>query len=243
MESSANSFNLFQFIKDGGPFMVVVFALSILAAILVIERYIVLRMRYEIDGRRLFNEIKKFLASGDHRRALETCQQYPLVPLAQVLAAGLKHSDQSAEDIEMAMETETLFWVPKVNERLSYLPNLANTATLIGLLGTITGLIVAFSASSGASSIAGLTKEQALAHGISYAMYTTAAALAMAIPTVLAGMWLGAKANGIIDDIDHYASALKHLIHKKKSGKITALDIAAEQAPQKEQAELAKAVS
>lgn len=198
--------------------MFLVIGLSIVAAILTIERYIVLRFRYSMDGRQLFNEIKKYLAVGDQRRALEVCRQYPRVPLAQVMAAGIQNMDKSMEDIDMAMETETLYYVPKINQRLAYLPNLANTATLVGLLGTISGLIVSFGASSGAQVMGGLTKEQALAHGISFAMYTTAAALAMAIPTVLAGMWLGSKANGLIDDIDHYASALKHLIHKKKNG-------------------------
>ncbi|MDB5037599.1 MAG: adventurous gliding motility protein, partial [Bacteriovoracaceae bacterium] len=139
-------------------------------------------------------------------------------PLAQVLGAGVSQIESSQEEIDVAMESEVLFYIPKINERLQYLPSLANTATLVGLLGTITGLIVAFSASSGTSNLGGLTKEQALAHGISFAMYTTAFALMVAIPTVLAAMFLGAKANRLIDDVDHYSSALKLLIQKKKVG-------------------------
>ncbi len=200
------------------PFVLLVLIISIIAAVIIVERYLALRFRFSIDGRQLFNEIKKYIAVNDQRRALEACRQYPLVPLAQVLAAGVQNIDKSMDEVDMAMETETLYYVPKVNERLLYLPSLANTATLVGLLGTIVGLIVAFGASSSSEVVNGMTKEQALAQGVSYAMYTTAAALSMAIPTVLAAMWLGSKANKIIDDMDHYAAALKHLIHKKKSG-------------------------
>jgi biopolymer transport protein ExbB/TolQ len=217
MENFA-SVDVIKIFKEGGPFMILVLCISIASAILIVERYLALRFRYHIDGRQLFNEVKKFLAVNDTKRALEVCRQYPLAPLAQVLAAGIQQIDQGPDEAEIAMETETLYYVPKINERLQYLPSLANTATLVGLLGTITGLIISFSASSGAQAIGGLTKEQALAHGISFAMYTTAFALMVAIPTVLAAMFLGAKANRLIDDIDHYASALKHLVQRRKSG-------------------------
>lgn len=213
-----NQMGALRFFQEGGPFMWFVLGISIASAILIVERYLALRFRYSIDGRHLFNEVKKYMAGHDTTRAIAVCQQYPSVPLAQVLKAGLQQMDSTQDEIDVAMEAEILYYVPKINERLQYLPSLANTATLVGLLGTISGLIVAFNASGGASSLAGLTKEQALAHGISFAMYTTAFALMVAIPTVLAAMVLGAKANRLIDDIDHYASALKHLIQKRKSG-------------------------
>jgi biopolymer transport protein ExbB len=211
--------DLLKFFKDGGPFMVFVLCISIASVILIVERFLALRIRYHIDGRALFNEVKKYLAANDQRRALEVCRQYPNVPLAQILAAGIQHMDHTIEEIDVAMESEILYHVPRINERLQYLPSLANTATLVGLLGTITGLIIAFNGSSGAPTIGGLTKEQALAHGISFAMYTTAFALMVAIPTVLAAMVLGAKANKLIDDVDHYASALKHLLQRRKNGR------------------------
>jgi biopolymer transport protein ExbB/TolQ len=176
-----------------------------------------LRIRFAIDGRRLFNEVKKYLAVNDHKRALDVCRQYPLVPLAQVLGAGIANMKQSIEEVDVAMESEALYYIPKINQRISFLPSLANTATLIGLLGTITGLIVAFSGSGG-QALGGYTKEQIMAHGISIAMYTTAFALMVAIPTVLMGMYLSNRANQLVDDIDHYASSLKHLIQRMKSG-------------------------
>jgi biopolymer transport protein ExbB/TolQ len=125
--------------------------------------------------------------------------------------------------METAMESQTLYYVPKVNERLSYLSTLANVATLVGLLGTISGLIHSFAAVGGG--IEGVTKEEALAGGIAIAMHTTAFGLIVAIPTLLAHMYLSNRANQLIDDIDHYATSLKQLIQRLKSrGEIPQLE-------------------
>lgn len=212
-----HSIDIIKMFQEGGPFMMIVLAISIVAAVITFERLLALRFRLSIDGKRLFNEIKKYLAVGDHRRALEVCRQYPTVPLAQVLGAGVANINNSLEESHVAMESEALYHVPRISQRIAYLPSLANTATLVGLLGTITGLIVAFSGSSG-QAIAGMTKEQILAQGIAIAMYTTAFALMVAIPTVLVGMYLSNQANKLIDDIEHYSSALKHVIQRLKSG-------------------------
>jgi len=223
--SQITSSGIFDYFLAGGVFMWVILAVSFLAMAIGVERYLALRFRYSIDGRRLFNDIKKFVTANDWKRALETCRQYSYIPLAQVLGAGLTHADQSVEDMETAMESQTLFYVPKINNRLTYLATLANVATLVGLLGTISGLIASFNAVGGVADAA-MTKEQALASGIAIAMYTTAFGLIVAIPTLLAHMYLSNKANQIIDDIDHYATSLKQLIQRIRSkGKIPSLDI------------------
>lgn len=216
--------NFMKYFTDGGMFMWVILAVSFLAMAIGIERYLALRFRYSIDGRRLFNDIKKFVTANDWRRAQEICRQYSYVPLAQVLGAGLSHADQAVEEMETAMESQTLYYVPKITERLSYLATLANVATLLGLLGTISGLIASFAAVGGAE--AGISKEEALASGIAIAMYTTAFGLIVAIPTLLAHMYLSNRANSIIDDIDHYGTSLKQLIQRIRSkGKIPNLEI------------------
>ncbi|PIR23889.1 MAG: transporter [Deltaproteobacteria bacterium CG11_big_fil_rev_8_21_14_0_20_45_16] len=208
--------SLIGYFFAGGVFMWVILAISFVAMAIGLERYFALRHRFSIDGRRLFNEVKKYITANDWRRALETCRQYAHKPLAQVLGAGLSHADQPVEEIETAMESQTLYYVPRINDRLSYLSTLANIATLVGLLGTISGLIAAFSAVGGVID-AGISKEEALAQGIGIAMYTTAFGLIVAIPSLLAHMYLSNKANQIIDDIDHYATSLKQLIQRVKA--------------------------
>lgn len=211
-----NDLGLLKFFTAGGVFMWVILGVSFLAMLIGIERYLALRFRFSINGRRLFNDVKKYITANDWRRAQETCRQYSTNPLAQVLGAGLAHADQPIEEMETAMESQTLYYVPKINERLSYLATLANVATLVGLLGTISGLIASFTAVGGGLE-AGVTKEEALAGGIAIAMYTTAFGLIVAIPTLLAHMYLSNLSNRIIDDIDHYATSLKQLIQRIKS--------------------------
>lgn len=212
-----------KFFTNGGMFMWVILGVSLLATMIAIERYLALRFRFSINGRRLFNDVKKYVSANDWRRAQEICRQYSYVPLAQVLGAGLAHADQPVTEMETAMESQTLFYVPKITERLGYLATLANVATLVGLLGTISGLIASFAAVGGG--VEGITKEEALAGGIAIAMYTTAFGLIVAIPTLLAHMYLSNRANRIIDDIDHYATSLKQLIQRIRSkGQIPQLE-------------------
>ncbi|TVQ77933.1 MAG: MotA/TolQ/ExbB proton channel family protein [Bradymonadales bacterium] len=214
---------LIGFFLKGGVFMWILLGISVAAMIIALERYFSFRLRFGIDGRRLFNDVKKYITAKDWRRAQEICRQNSSVPLAQVLGAGLAHADQSIEEMETAMESQTLYYVPKLSERLNYLSTFANVATLVGLLGTISGLIHAFSAVGG--ELIGITKEEALASGIGIAMYTTAFGLIVAIPTLLAHMYLSNRANQLIDDIDHYATSLKQLIQRLKSrGEVPLLD-------------------
>lgn len=206
-----------QMFQAGGIFMYFVLTISVISTVIILEKIFALTHRFSIDGRRLFNEVKKYLAAGDDRRALEVCRQYPTVPLAHVLGAGVANKDRSIQEIETAMESEALYHIPRINERIALLPGLANASILIGLLATIVGLISAFSG-AGAQDLQGLSKEQILAQGIAMAMCTTAFALMVAIPTVLVAMFLNGRANTIIDDLEHYSSALKHLFQRMKSG-------------------------
>lgn len=207
---------LVKLLSTGGLFMWFILAASIIATVIGIERYLAYRFRLSIDGRQLFNEIKKYLTVKDYHRAIESCRQYPHVPLAQVLVAGLTHSDQSSEEMETAMESEALYYVPRINDRLGYLGMLSNVATLLGLLGTVSGLIASFAAVGGLQE-AGLARGQALAGGIAESMYTTAFGLVVAIPTLLVYQFLSNRANRIIDDIQHFGTDLKKLVQRLKA--------------------------
>jgi biopolymer transport protein ExbB len=203
-----------QFTAGGSSiFMWSILGISLLASFFAFERYLALTFRYSMNGKRLFGEIKKYIFASDFVRALEVCRQHTRAPLAHVLGAGLANADQSIDEVETAMESEALFYTPKITERLPYLSTFANVATLMGLLGTIAGLITAFVAVGGGLDV-GVSKEEALAGGIAVAMFTTAFGLIVAIPTMLAHAYLSTKANRLIDDIEHYSTALKQLIQR-----------------------------
>jgi biopolymer transport protein ExbB/TolQ len=205
-----------QFINQftqGGTFMWLILGVSIISTFFIFERFLALHFRFSTNGKYLFGEIKKFILANEMDRALETCRQHKKLPLAQVLGAGVENANHSMNEVETAMEAEALYFTPKITERISYLSVFANIATLLGLLGTIAGLILSFDAVGGGLT-SGVSKEEALAGGIAIAMFTTAFGLIVAIPTMLAHSYLANKANHIIDDIEHYSTALKKLIHR-----------------------------
>lgn len=199
-------------IRHGGVFIWCIVAVSVAALVISIERFWMLQIQYRIDGRKLFDSIKRKLIEGNIRGAEEICESHMGIPLAQLMrsgvSAGFRRGQQQHFDV--TIESELSNFIPLISQRLNYLPSLANVATLFGLLGTIAGLIVAFK-STGGMNAGAMNAEQGLASGIALAMYNTAFGLVVAIPTTLSYLFLSNRANALMDDLDRYASALKRL--------------------------------
>lgn len=193
---------------EGGLFMWLIFSVSFVGVSIALERYIRLQFTYGLNARHFFTQIQKYVDTNDFHRAREYCVQYE-APLAKILEAGLAYSKRQPGDMDIALESEALYQSPKITKRLNYLPTLANVATLMGLLGTISGLITAF---QGLGEVeAG--REEVLAMGISVAMYTTGAGLLVAIILILFHSFLANQAQGLVEEIDHYSKALKRLVY------------------------------
>jgi len=207
--------SVIRYFTQGGFFMWPILAVSFAAMAIGLERYMALKFRFSLDGKRFFNDVKRYITSNDWKRAIELCRQHPSSPLAQVIGAGLAQADRNEDEMETAMESQALYYLPKINARLDYLAVLGNVATLLGLLGTVAGLIASF-AVVGTDQF-NTSREQALAGGIAVAMYCTAFGLIVAIPAVLSHMYLSGMANSISDDIEHYATSLKQLVQRIKS--------------------------
>lgn len=200
-------------IRHGGLFIWCVVAISIAALVISLERFWILKIQYRLNGRKLFDTVKRNLIEGNIRGAEEACEAHPGVPLAQLMHAGVSAAARRGKlhQLDIAVESELLNSIPLISQRLNYLPSLANVATLFGLLGTIAGLIVAFRSTGGAG-IGGMSQEQGLAAGIAVAMYNTAFGLVVAIPTTLSYLYLSNSANALMDDLERYASAFKRLV-------------------------------
>jgi biopolymer transport protein ExbB/TolQ len=132
-----------------------------------------------------------------------------------VLKAGLTRANRSEVEIQNAVDEAVLEVFPLLNKRSSYLPMLANVATLTGLLGTIQGLIMAFEAVAHASAE---TKQTLLAAGISTAMFTTASGLVVAIPTLILHSIVAARTTKIMDEIDQFALKTVNLLGARRRG-------------------------
>ena len=191
--------------QRGGPFMWVILAVSVVALAIIVERTWVLWLRYRLDAGRLLDEVVGLVEEKKLSRALELCNVRSGHPLPEVLKAGLVKANESDRDIQRALETAMLRVMPRVTRRVGYLSLLANVSTLLGLLGTIMGLIEAF---RGVAAADAATKQDILSKGIAVAMFTTAFGLIAAIPAMIAFTVLQNRQSALLSELEEKASAL-----------------------------------
>jgi biopolymer transport protein ExbB/TolQ len=178
------------------------YPIAIVAALgvaVAIERYLYLS-RTESGNRRMWNEVSPFLAKGDYRGAQAATGDSGSA-IGQILSYGLARikSARHRDDVEKAMEESLMEVVPRLEKRTHYLSSFANIATLLGLLGTIIGLIQAFQAVANANPA---EKADLLSASISVAMNTTAFGLMVAIPLLLLHSLLQSKTTEIVDSLE-----------------------------------------
>lgn len=204
-----------SFFRDGGLFMYFILIVSIVGVAIMIERGILLIHKYNVDGRSLWKKVSKFLMEGNVEQARALCNDMR-VPLMRILHHGIAASAHgTVEDIQTAIDEIALEIIPTIDKRVAYLAALANIATLLGLLGTIQGLIQAFAAIAHADPS---QKAALLASGIAIALYTTAFGLIVAIPLLLMYTILQAKAQKIVDEIDEFSVKLINFFKEGKGG-------------------------
>src|SRR5690349_19334688 len=159
-----------EFYQDGGFWMHFIALSAVLGAGVTIERFIFLFFRFNINGAQFFNQIQKLVMANNIDRAIKLCNAADKAALARVMKAGLTRANKSEADIAAAIEEAMLEVSPAITKRISMIAAVANIATLLGLLGTIFGMIDAFTAVAVAAAD---QRSQALAKGISIAINTT----------------------------------------------------------------------
>jgi biopolymer transport protein ExbB len=177
--------SLLDMVMNGGPLMVPIALCSVISLAYIVERSIRLRSG-QLGSHGLGREILDGLTASGPARAIELCEKRPR-PLSRILGAGLRRSGAPVTEMEKAVEDAGEREVKRLTANLKPLVVVGMIAPLLGLLGTVWGMIEAF------SSIAleqGLGKPELLAGGISQALITTAAGLTVAIPTQAAYFWL-----------------------------------------------------
>ena len=207
--------NLFQwtarFMVDGGIFMWIIAIVWCVGIAIAIER-LKAYFKLDIDGTSLMSNIKKNVIGNQVQEAIQMCSESSAL-LSFVMKNGLKRANQSKEQIQDALEASILEVVPKIEKRLSFLALAANLSTLLGLLGTIQGLIASFAAVAQAEAS---QKAQLLAEGIAVAMNTTALGLVSAISLMVVHSILMARGEKMIQEIEENSVKLLDLLSTKK---------------------------
>ncbi len=192
-------YSIVAFFSTGGVFMypiLIVFAIGVAIAI---ERYVTLTMVTR-KNQVLWDQVQPVLAEGDFTKAREMTSQDEST-ISQVLNMGLslEGTVRRREDIEIAMEESMMEIVPRLEKRTPYVALASSIATLLGLLGTIMGLIQAFTAVANANPA---EKADLLSASISVAMNTTAFGLMVAIPLLVVHAVLTSKTGDIVDSLE-----------------------------------------
>lgn len=206
-----------RFFQEGGAFMLPIALVLALGVAIALERFIFLMLATQ-QNKTAFSAIEPMLAQRQFNAILELAQQNS-APIARVIGAGIARLSLSPrrEDVEYAMEEGLMETIPRLEKRTAYLGTLANIATLLGLLGTIIGLIAAFSAVANADPS---EKASLLSQSISVAMNTTAFGLIAAIPLLAFHALLQTKTTEIVDSMEMAGVKCLNLLMASQSVKL-----------------------
>ena len=188
-----------SFFQDGGPFMYPIAVVLGVGLAIALERFLYLMNQMRIN-RRDYDKILPLLKQRRQRELAEVTRKSRSA-VARIIADGMnrRSSSRRRSDIEYAMEEGLLEILPSIERRTPYLATFANIATLLGLLGTIIGLIAAFTAVANADPA---EKATLLSQSISIAMNTTAFGLMVAIPLLLVHSMLQSKTAAIVESLE-----------------------------------------
>jgi biopolymer transport protein ExbB len=198
--SAGGSSQMVEAFKHNPTFMVMNLCTSAIVLTIVIERFMFQLTRYRVNSSEFFAQIKKLVLAGNIDRAVKLCEAGDS-PILQLVKAGLTAANRGEEEIDAALSEKLSELKPETEKRIGALWSLANIATLIGLLGTVSGLIATF-ASIARPDLSQADKQRLLANGIAEAMYNTALGLGIAVFCMIVHIILHTRAKSIQHDLE-----------------------------------------
>lgn len=202
---------IIDLIFQGGVLMFPIMLVSVIALAITFERFITLR-RAAVDVREFMDTMRTVLRQGRIQEALELCEENR-GPVARILKAGLLKHDRPKEDIRQAIEDAGHLEVPRLERYMSGLATCASVAPLLGLLGTVQGMIKAFAK---IQDLQGQVNPSDLAEGIGNALITTAAGLAVAIPALVVYNYFVSRVDNLVLEMEVSSSELVELLTKSR---------------------------
>jgi len=198
---------MFDVISKGGPVMILILMGSVLFIAIFVERLYHYHSA-QIDTNEFIAGIRNIMKKGNVAEAISICEETP-GPVAHIIKAALLKHDRSREEISKTIEDAAMLEVPRLEKNLVVLATIAHISPLLGLFGTVVGMIQVFMK---IQEMRGIINTEALAGGIWVALITTAAGLAVAIPAFVAYNYLVSRVNGLVLDMEKSATEVVDLL-------------------------------
>ena len=205
---------MWEFMQKGGPIMWPILLCSVVSFAIVIERLIRLRQE-EIDTKSFMEQISKSVKRNKIMEALDLCDKTG-GPIANILKAGILKHDRPRNEVREAVEDASIHEVPRLERNLPVLATVAHVAPLLGLLGTVTGLVAAFQVIESKATALNPVNPGDLAGGIWEALLTTVFGLCVAIPTYVAYNYLVSRVDGFVLDMERSATDLLNILGERR---------------------------
>lgn len=219
-EGAGEQGGLAAFFKHGGVFMYFNLVISAIVIAIVIERAVFQLTRYRVNSKEFFAQIRKLVNANNLDRAIKLCEAgNGAYPTLQLVKSGLTVANRGPDEIDAAMSEKSAELKPSVERFVGALWSLANIATLIGLLGTVSGLIATFAAVS-SGNLSAAERQTRLAAGISEAMGNTAFGLGIAVTCMIAHLILHNNSKKILHDLDATQERVFNLLAIQRGGQV-----------------------
>jgi len=205
---------MIEWIQKGGPVMYPIILCSIIAFAIVIERLYHLH-RAKIDTKKFMEDIANTLRRNKIMEAIELCDKTP-GPIPHILKAGIMKHDRPRQEIKEAIEDAGLYEVPRLEKNVPVLATVAHIAPLLGLLGTVTGMVRCFQTIQEKSTSFHPVSPGDLAGGIWEALITTVAGLTVGIPTLVAYNYFVSRVSGFVLEMEKAATDLVNILTQKR---------------------------
>jgi len=204
---------MFEFIQKGGPVMYPIILCSIVAFAIVLERFYHL-YKAKIDTKDFMNNVEITIKRNRIAEAIKICDKTP-GPISRIVKAGIMKHDRSRQEIRESIEDAGHQEVPMLERHISLLATIAHISPLLGLLGTVIGMVRAFQAIQEKSASFNPVSPGDLAGGIWEALLTTVAGLIVAIPTVVAYNYLVSKVEDFVLDMERSATEVINILSQR----------------------------
>ena len=216
-------YSIVNFFVQGGPFMFPILLVAAVGTAIAVERYITLT-RLGVRNKNAWGRVEPALLKGEFDKARDMVNK-DNTAISRLLSIGLalQGSVRRRDDVEKAMEESMMETIPQLQKRTHYLATFANLATLLGLLGTVSGLIHAFAA---VATVNPAEKANLLSASISEAMNCTAFGLMTAVPLLFVHALLQTKTTELIDGLETASVKFLNALATRAQARVSHLELA-----------------